>query len=185
MRWRVLTAAGTTVALAACANILGIDDGIPRSSDGAVDAPVDVGPKETGPDAPMPEAGPDAPFSPLACGTGVCNFALGEACCRTGTTTYACVPTASACTGTLIPCDRPSQCDSPDAGARTCCTTDVLNEAGTDYVAASVACMPVAACQGTPTHYILCGDGDAAADCPPEAGCAQSTSTLPPFLICK
>ncbi len=182
MRWRLASAACLCVGVAACADILGIDDGVPRTGDAALDAPVDAAPdvRDAGADARS-----DAPFSPLPCGNTDCNRAIGEACCRTGATSYQCVASPSACVGTYIPCDRPSQCPPTDAGAQTCCTTDVLDEAGTDYVAESVACMPYADCQGTPKHYVLCGDGDAAADCPAEAGCAPSTSTLPPFLICK
>lgn len=183
MRWRVLFAAFVCVGVAACADILGIDDGTPRAYDAAADAPADGtldAPADTGADASA-----DALFSPLSCGTTDCNAAIGEACCRTGPTSYQCVSSQSACAGTFIPCDRPSQCPPTDAGPQTCCTTDVLDEAGTDYVAASVACRPTASCVPTPTHYILCGDGDASADCPPEAGCAPSTSTLPPFLVCK
>ena len=181
MRWPVLAAVCGSIGIAACADILGIDDGIPRTGDAALDAPVDATAdvRDAGADAK-----PDGPFSPLSCGTTVCNFALGQACCRTGASTYQCVTSQADCSGTYIPCDRPSQCQSTDAGPATCCTTDVLNEAGTDYVAESVACMPYSACLGIPTHYILCGDDDGG-DCPADAGCTQSTSTLPPFLICR
>jgi hypothetical protein len=161
--------------VAACADILGIDDGIPRAYDASIDAPTDGG----------PDVAPEAAFSPLFCGTGnTCNFAAGEACCRTGSTTYKCVDAAAACTGTYIPCDRPSQGpQNTEAGAMQCCTTDVLNDSGV-YVAQSVACAPPSKCTPIPSHYILCGD-DSGADCPPEAGCGPSTSALPPFLICK
>ncbi|HEY1958715.1 MAG TPA: hypothetical protein VGH28_24030 [Polyangiaceae bacterium] len=179
MRWRLLAAASVCFGLAACANILGIDDGVPRTGDAGFDAPFEAAALDGGTDAK-----PDGPFSPLSCGNTVCNFALGQTCCRTGANAYACVASGSSCNGTSIPCDRPSQCPSTDAGASTCCTTDVLNEAGTDYVAESVACMPYQACLGIPAHYILCGDGDGG-DCPTDAGCAESTSTLPPFLICR
>jgi hypothetical protein len=183
MRWRTLIAPSLFVGVAACADILGIDDGIPRGGDSSVEA----GPTDAAPDVrdASADVGPDVTFNVLSCGGTQCNFDQGEACCRTGPTSYQCVTSQSACSGTYIPCDRPSQCPATDAGPRTCCTTDVLNEAGTDYVAASVGCKPYSQCLGTPTHYILCGDGDAGADCPPEAGCAPSTSTLPPFLICK
>lgn len=170
------------IALAACANILGIDDGTPRNydasteggDDAAIDVPIDV----------AKDVAVDVPFSPLSCGaTSTCNFAIGEACCRTGASTYACVSGADACAGTYIPCDRTSQCPATDAGKELCCTTDILTDAGT-YVAQSVGCHPSAQCTPIPTHYILCGN-DSAADCPPEAGCTPSVSTLPPFLLCK
>jgi len=180
MKWRLLVVFAMVAGAAACADILGIDDGVPRASDGSLD--------DGAPDS-MPDVGPldaagDGPFSPLSCGAATCNFAAGEACCRTGPTTYVCVASAAACTGTFIPCDRPSQCSPTEAGASTCCTTDVLDDGG-NYVAQSVACAPYKSCSGAPAHYILCGDGDAGADCPPEAGCAESTGTLPPFLVCK
>ncbi len=166
------------VPVAACASILGIDDGTPRSDDASVDvAPIDVIVVEDASDG-------DAPFSPLSCGESTCNFAIGQACCRTGDEEYFCVKGAAACNGgTYIPCDRSSQCPATDAGPRLCCTTDDLTDAGT-YVASSVGCLPSAQCSPIPTHYILCGD-DSGADCPPEAGCGQSVSTLPPFLLCK
>ena len=184
MRWRLLAVAGLCVTVGACADILGIDDGIPRGGDASLDAPADVAPDVR--DAGASDGKADAPANGISCGGSTCNVAAGEACCRTGTSTYQCVTSQSACNGTYIPCDRPSQCPPTEAGAETCCTTDVLNEAGTDYVAESVGCHPHQQCLGAPTHYILCGDGDASADCPgPDAGCLPSTSTLPPFLICK
>lgn len=168
-------------ALAACADILGIDDGKPRDYDASVDTGVV---DASSPDVKETSA-PDGPFSPLSCGTGTtCNFAIGEACCRTGPTTYKCVSAPGACTGTYIPCDRASQCpQNTDAGAMLCCTTDSVNDSGT-YVADTVACLPTAQCDPEPQHYILCGD-DSGASCPPEAGCQESTTALPPFLICK
>ena len=176
MKRRVL-AASVVIAAAGCADILGIDDGKPRDYDasvdtGVVDAPIDVA-KDAG------------PFKPLFCGTGkTCNFAAGEACCRTGSTSYQCVDAASACTGTYIPCDRAEYCpQNTEAGALLCCTTDVIDDSGT-YVAQSVDCLPAAQCDPTPMHYILCGD-DSGASCPPEAGCGPSANTLPDFLICK
>jgi len=171
------------LAAASCADILGIDDGKPRDYDASIDTgpPLDAAPdvaKDSGPaDSP--------PFSPLSCGTGTtCNFAIGEACCRTGPTTYQCVDAPGKCTGTYIPCDRATQCpQNTEAGAMLCCTTDIINDSGT-YVADTVGCLPAAQCQPTPQHYILCGE-DSGAYCPPEAGCGPSTSALPPFLICK
>jgi hypothetical protein len=167
------------IPLGACSTILGIDDGIPRSDDASVDvAPVDVAVAD------VSDAASDAPLSPLSCGATTCNFAEGQACCRTGDEEYFCVSDAAACSGgTYIPCDRSSQCAATDAGKSLCCTTDVLTDSGI-YVATSVGCHPSAQCSPIPTHYILCGD-DSGADCPPEAGCGQSVSTLPPFLLCK
>jgi hypothetical protein len=162
MKRRVL-AASIVIVAAGCADILGLDDGKPRDYDasidtGVVDAPADV----------MKDAAADGPFKPLFCGTGkTCNFAAGEACCRTGSTNYQCVDAASACTGTYIPCDRAAYCpQNTEAGALLCCTTDVIDDSGS-YVAQSVDCLPAAQCS------------------PPEAGCGPSANTLPEFLICK
>ncbi len=184
MRWSRLTFALVVgcVGAAACADLLGIDNGLPRDASVDVDLPdvaADVTDEKTL-DAPV-----EAPFSPLACGpTTTCNFALGETCCRTSPTAYACVDAAAACKGTYIPCDRPEQCVGGDAGPRECCTTDVLTDAGT-YVASSVACASKAQCSPIPTHYVLCGDDDSGADCPDGTTCTVSTTTLPTFMICK
>jgi hypothetical protein len=180
MRRRYVILAVLGVAAGACANILGIDDGIPRSLDGSIDAvtnDVTTDVHDAGTDV------VDAPFSPLSCGTSTCNFDNGEACCRTGASTYACIDAGGMCKGTLIPCDRPDQCKGGDAGPRECCTTDVLTDSGA-YVATSVGCMTLAQCLPIPTHYRLCGDGDAG-DCPDGTTCGASVSTLPSFLICK
>jgi hypothetical protein len=174
-----VTLALSSVAFAAaCADILGIDDGIPRMDASAFDAPaadVQVG------DA-MAEAEAAPPFSPLPCGTKTCNVAAGEACCRSDTAAFDCVDAAASCKGTYIPCDRPEQCVS-DAGAKQCCTTDVITDAGT-YVATSVACVASDQCEPVPTHYVLCGD-DSGTECPDATMCGTSVTTLPPFLICK
>ena len=120
MKWRLVSAVCLGVGVAPCAAILGLDDGTPRTSDAAVDAPFDAAAdaRDAGNDAAS-----DAPFSPLSCGNTDCNLAIGEACCRTGATSYQCVTSKAACAGTYIPCDRPSQCPATDAGAQTCCTT--------------------------------------------------------------
>jgi hypothetical protein len=163
---------------ASCADILGIDDGKPRD----YDASVDTGLPDVSPDA--KDAASDVPFSPMSCGPGTtCNFAIGEGCCRVGST-YKCVDAAAACTGTYIPCDRTSQCpQNTEAGATLCCTTDSVNDSGT-YVADSVGCLPAAQCVPEPQHYILCGE-DSGASCPPDASCGASSTALPTFLICK
>jgi hypothetical protein len=178
---RVAFALSCVGAAAACANILGIDDGIPR------DASVDVGMQDASDgdaDAAV-DAPPEAPFSPFACGTLTCNFALGETCCEKGDATFDCVDGSAACKGAgslYIPCDGPEQCVG-DAGAKECCTTDVLTDAGT-YVATSVSCLTAAQCTPIPTHYVLCG-GDSGADCSDATMCEISVTTLPGFLICK
>src|SRR5678816_1613903 len=118
-----------------------------RDSD--YDASVDTGVVDAAPDVVFKDSAPaDSPFSPLSCGASTtCNFAIGEACCRTGPTTYNCVTAPGACSGTYIPCDRTSQCpQNTEAGAMLCCTTDSVNDSGT-YVADSVDCLPAAQCQ--------------------------------------
>ena len=180
MRRRGLLPFAFVLAAASCADILGIDDGKPRD----YDASVDTGVIDATPDVVKDAPSDSGPFSPLSCGSTTCNFAIGQACCRTGATSYQCVDASSACTGTYIPCDRTSQCpQNTEAGAMLCCTTDVVNDSGT-YIADTVDCLPAAQCQPEPQHYILCGD-DSGASCPPDAGCGPSTSALPPFLICK
>jgi hypothetical protein len=177
--WLVLALTAMLLLASACANILGIDDGIPRTMEASV---LDVGLPDVATDV-MMDAAVDAPFSPLTCDTVTCNFAIGEACCRTGTSTYTCIDAGDTCSGTLIPCDRNEQCPPDEAGARECCTTDVLTDANT-YVATSVGCMSAAKCSPVPTHYVMCGDDDAA-ECPDALGCTVSVNTLPTFLICK
>ncbi len=180
--WTTLACIG----LAACADILGIDDGSPRDYDGSVDTG-----KLDGSvndvlliDTKSQDIFVEGAFSPLSCGSSTCNFAVGQGCCRTGASTYNCVDGgASSCSGTYIPCDRPEQCGSGDAGAEQCCTTDVLNDSGT-YVASSVGCLAAAACQPIPAHYVLCGD-DSGVECGDATSCAPSVATLPTFLICK
>ena len=183
MRRRILVAVAIVAAgVAACADILGIDDGTPRTNDASLDV-------TTGGDAASDvhdgsvDGAPDAPFSPLYCGANnTCNFAAGEGCCRTGASTYTCVDAATSCPGMFIPCDRPSQCPkTAEGGAQQCCTNDVVNDSGV-YVAQSVSCVPTGKCTPIPSHYILC---DTDADCPTDAGCGQSVSALPTFLICK
>lgn len=98
---RVWAGAATCIALAACANILGIDDGTPRDYDGSIE-----GGQDAAADA-AKDVVVDVPFSPLSCGASTtCNFAIGQACCRTDASAYLCVSSAAACTGgTYIPCD--------------------------------------------------------------------------------
>lgn len=180
MRRRILLALTVFAGgIAACADILGIDDGIPRSNDASIDVTTDAAPD-------VRDAAVDSPdaSAQLFCGTGTtCNLAAGEACCRTGSVTYVCVTDAAACSGTYVPCDGPSQCpQNTEAGAMQCCTNDVLDDAG-NYVAQSVGCVPAGTCTPVPTHYILCHDN---ADCPDaNPTCGQSTTALPTFLICK
>ena len=135
-------------------------------------------------DAATVDAAPEAAFSPLSCGTGnTCNFAAGEACCRTGSTTYKCVDAAAACTGTYIPCDRPEQCpQNTEAGAMQCCTTDVLNDGGI-YVASPSVAWPKASARPSPTTT-LCAV-TTVAGLSSRSRLWPERPALPPFLICK
>jgi hypothetical protein len=173
--------AATCLGASACAAILGIDDGIPRGDDGGPDAPADVtNPGDGSSDGAADAATFDGPFVPLQCGTGAaCNAAVGEACCRTGATTFECIDASAICTGTLIQCDRPEMCPPDDAGPVVCCGDLVSTDAGA--VASAVSCKPATLCPYT-AHAYFCGD---AGDCPADASCLQSTFTLPGYLLCK
>ena len=176
MRARLLLLAATSVAVSACAAILGIDDGTPRTDDAAVDA------SQADADAAVDvvvDAGEGGPFVPLKCGQATCNFALGQACCRTGSTSFVCMDAGVTCSGTLIECDRPEMCPPDDAGPVVCCGDLSDTEAG--VVASAVSCKSEALCAYS-THAYFCDD---AGECPADASCLQSTVTLPTYLICK
>jgi len=179
MRARFLLFVVTCVGASACAAILGIDDGIPRTQDAALDAPS----SDAGADAAdtAAEAAFDGPFVPLSCGpSATCNVALGQACCRSGSTTYDCIDAGVTCTGTLIQCDRPEMCPpAAEAGPVVCCADLVNTDAGA--LATSVSCKPTALCAYA-SHGWLCDD---AGECPADASCLQSTFTIPPYYICR
>lgn len=178
MRRRAIAAAACCATVAACADVLGIDDGLPRAYDASIDVSIGDASNPDVDDASLS----DGAYMPLFCGQTTCNFAIGEGCCRTGTT-YQCVDAAATCTGIYIPCDRPAYCPTTDAGPMQCCATDVVNDAG-QSVAQSVACKPTAQCLPIPSHYVLCDD-DSSAECPIDASCSASVTTLPTFLICR
>lgn len=161
---------------AGCADILGIDDGIPRSYDAGADATVDAA-ADAKADA---SASPDT-FSPLHCGSAVCDFGAGQSCCWGADGGYFCVGSPSQCGGIDIPCDRAEQC-AQDAGPAVCCATYMGIEGGA--IATSVSCVGATKCNSGSSRLILCGE-DSGADCQGDASCGPSTFTLPTFDICK
>jgi hypothetical protein len=182
----VLVAVGSVVA---CANILGIDDGIPRGDDASArdsslpdattlpDVAVDVS------DSAM-EAFADAPTSPLACGTSACD-ALTQVCCRMGdpsdasAETFSCVASVKACAGGLaVTCDESANCDALGHPGTECCA--VVPDGGS--IATSTACVKNGTCAGV----VMCRPGDDEV-CDADAGetCQASVSTMLGFLICK
>ncbi len=177
MRRRLLLLPFVSVGVSACALILGIDDGIPRGADAGLDASDATldGPSDGGKDAKIDGS------AGLSCGQASCDLGTGQACCRTGPTTFDCIDAGATCSGTLIQCDRPEVCPVTDAGNTVCCADLVSTDAG--VVATSVSCKPEALCIPS-QHAWLCDD---AGECFPDAslGCVQSTFTIPPYYICK
>jgi hypothetical protein len=167
------------VVFAGCADILGIDDGIPRAQDASVDAgPPDV--VEAGPPD-VVEAAPDN-FVPLHCGTAACDFGAGQSCCWDGGGGFACEDNPNLCTAVYVPCDRPEQCaQAADAEPNVCCAHYVNSDAGA--IANSVACLPASQCTTAQNRFPLCGD-DSGVECG-DASCGVSSYSLPGFLICK
>lgn len=159
---------------AGCADILGIDDGIPRVFDAGADATLDAASDAKA------DAGPDT-FSPLHCGNKTCDFGAGESCCWGGDGGFFCVSSPAQCGGIDIPCDRAEQC-AQDAGPAVCCATYMGVEGG--VVATSVSCIGATKCNSGSSRLILCG-GDSGSDCQPDASCVASAFTLPTFDICK
>lgn len=173
------------VGIAACANILGIDDGIPRQDDASIDAPLDVGGFDSA-DAGIDvmDAGIDVPPSPLACGKATCN-ALVEVCCRKGDPldasgqTFACIGDAAACTnGLVIVCDQAESCTALGHPGEECCA--IVPDGGS--VATSTGCVASSACKGA----FMCQPGDDEI-CNVDAGqsCKPSTATVVGYDICK
>jgi hypothetical protein len=181
--------AAMLVAVSACADILGIDDGKPRSDDASIP---DTGSPDTTalPDASsdgeggVVDAAPDVPTSPLACGMATCD-ALTQVCCRTGdpsdasTQTFACVATPSDCkNGLAVTCAESANCTALGHPGEECC--GVVPDGGS--IATSTACVAPGACKGV----LLCQPGDDE-DCALDAGqtCSASVATILGFLICR
>jgi len=173
----------------ACADILGIDDGIPRTEDAAAwDASV---PDVTAlPDADALDAldALDAPVetatSPLACGASTCNV-FGQACCRTGSASqadaesFACVADDAGCAGLRVTCDDSTSCAALGHPGMECCA--VVPDGGT--AATSTACVAKGACGA---GVVMCQPGDDEI-CDVDAGqsCLPSVATILGWTICK
>lgn len=183
MRRPGLTIAACT-ALCACAQILGIDDGTPRTyADGSI---VDASEETTTlPEAAPPvDAGIDVPFSALACGTSTCN-AVTEGCCRQGdpidamAQSFACVSDASDCDGGLVvTCDDSLNCAALGHAGYECCAT--VPDGGS--IATKTTCVVKGTCTGT----LMCTPGDDEL-CNADAGqsCLPSIQTIVGWTICK
>ena len=152
-----------------CADLLGLDDGIPRTDGGGVaDA------------APTTDR-----FAPLHCGSSTCNFAAVQSCCwddEAGTET--CKNANEDCGGLYVPCDRSSQCaQGGEAGPIVCCADYEANDAGA-ITATGVSCVPASDCTRANLRFVLCGDGTSA-DCQGDASCVVSDAALPTFSVCQ
>jgi hypothetical protein len=171
------------VLLASCADILGIDDGTPRTyEDASIDVANDV---TTLPDV-KNEAAPDvapetAPNSPLPCGDASCN-AYVEACCRTGSQTqvdaqaFACVASDASCGGLKVTCADNANCAAQGHPGEECCA--FIPDGGS--IATSTGCIKASACSGGD----MCTPGDDE-NCTGEAGCLPSVQTIVGWTICK
>lgn len=182
-------------ALAACASILGIDDGLVRQDGGPSDAAPDVVAVDSGDEAgndATPDAGLDArvdappPYSPLGCGKGTCN-AVTQGCCREGNGsgaspyTYVCVSDAAACTSgsaIVVPCDRAANCVAQGKPGTVCCA-NTFNTRAT-----AVACVAPAACP-VDAATLVCGPGDDELCAAHGWACLPSIDTITGWDICK
>jgi hypothetical protein len=170
--------------LASCADILGIDDGTPRTyEDSSIpDASNDVTtlPDASG-DVTPADVAPDVPTSPMPCGDASCN-AIVEACCRTGSSTqadaqaFACIASNASCAGLKVTCADNANCAAQGHPGEECCA--VLPDGGT--IATSTVCMNASSCNGGD----MCQPGDDE-NCAPEAGCKPSAMTIVGWTICK
>ena len=184
-------------ALAACASILGIDDGLPRE-DGGSDATLDVLAGDSGgegggdatPDV-IADVGADvpvdAPHSPLSCGNGVCN-AVTQGCCRTGAGSdaspydYVCVDDGGVCTGgsaVLVGCDRAANCTAQGKPGDICCANVPISTKAT-----AERCVAPSACSIS-TGTIVCGPGDDELCTAQGRSCLPSSVTIVGWDICR
>ena len=166
--------------LASCADILGIDDGTPRTYEDASlpDVSNDV---TTLPDVQndaVVDVAPDVPKSPLACGDASCN-AYVEACCRTGDPidasgqAFACIAADAGCTGAKVTCAESANCTAQGHAGDECCP--ILPDGGS--IATGSACAK--SCSNS-----LCQPGDDE-NCTGDSGCKPSIQTIVGWLICK
>ena len=172
------------VLLASCADILGIDDGTPRTygdssvPDGSSDATTLPDVKV---DAPL-DVAPDVPNSPLPCGDASCN-AIVQACCRTGDPidasgqSFACIAGDASCVngGVKVTCADSQNCTAQGHPGEECCA--ILPEGGS--IATSTACSKTTC--GTAG---LCQPGDDEI-CTGDASCKPSIQTIVGWMLCK
>ena len=180
---------GVGLPLAACANILGIDDGIPRAEDASVsDVHAEGAVLDAGLDADS-QAEAASPYSPLSCGSATCN-AVTEGCCSRKSAVDGSVVYAYSCIaddggscdgGQLITCDRPDNCDKQGHVGEVCCALGTTPPS-------TVACTSALDCDYPETGlaYRLCEPGDDEL-CQPDSGksCSPSASAAVGYLLCK
>jgi len=157
----------------ACADLLGVDDGLPRRDDASVRDAVSA-------DAAF-EAAPT-----LACGATTCN-AAAEACCRTAIDAgpdaasfqFRCLADASACASdvdALYACDRGASCVAQGHAGQVCC--------GRGGPTSGSSCTALADCLDG--GRVLCAPGNNA-ECPLDSGltCQASAVNNAGFSVCK
>ncbi len=172
------------VMLASCADILGIDDGTPRSYEDAslsdVSSDVTTLPDAKNDVAPA-DVAVDVPNSPMPCGDASCN-AIVEACCRTGSSTdtdaqaFACMASDASCAGLKVTCADNANCAAQGHAGEECCA--LVPDGGS--ISNGTACTSASSCTGTG----MCQAGDDE-NCGPEAGCKPSIMTIVGWTICK
>ena len=170
------------LALSACADILGIDDGTPRTyQDASLDVSNDVTTLPDVKNEAAPDVAPDVPNSPLECGDASCN-AYTQACCRTGdavdasTQSFKCIAADASCASLKVTCTDNSNCAAQGHAGEECCGE--VADGGT--IAFGTACVKPGTCSGV----LMCQPGDDEV-CTGEAGCKPSIQTIVGWTICK
>ena len=182
---------GAGMTLAACASILGIDDGIPRAQDASLgDVHAEAASLDAGLDGDAQAEAAPPPYSPLSCGKTTCN-AVTQGCCSRKSTladggavyAYACIDDDGGdCDGgQLIACDRPDNCDKQGHAGEVCCALGTTPPS-------TVACTPALDCDYPEAGlaYRLCEPGDDEL-CQPDSGktCLPSASSAVGYVLCK
>jgi hypothetical protein len=171
------------VVLASCADILGIDDGTPRTYDDASLSDVSSNDVTTLPDASDGAAidvAPDVPKSPLACGDASCN-AYVQACCRTGdpvdatAQSFACIAADASCAGLKATCADEANCVAQGHAGDECCA--IVPDGGS--VATSTACAKSCGAAS------MCQPGDDENCAPDATSCKPSVMTIVGWMLCK
>lgn len=196
-RWVwVLGVLASSGAVAACASILGLDDGLPREDGGLADVTIDVLPSGDASADATPDASADAvadvlvdapkPYSPIPCGNTTCN-SVTQGCCRTGygddasPYAYACVNDAGACKAggsIVVGCNSVANCAAQGKPGAVCCANTFQN------LATDVSCVAPSACPDD-AATILCGPGDDELCAAHAFACLPSSYTIVGWNICK